>query len=162
MRAAFDRVDVIGEREDRLLIGVVPLHRDLDLTLVAFALEVDEAAVDRILGLVDVRDEVLDATLVVELDGLAVSALVDQFDVQPAREKRGFTQALRDRPRLDVELLEDLGIGKKRDRRSGVLAVELPDDLHIALRNAALELLAIRLPVAPNPRDEPLGERVHD
>src|SRR5213075_1635340 len=97
VRAPLDRVDVVGEREDRLLVGVVPLHRDLDLALVAaLALEVDEVAVDRILRLVDVRDEVLDDALVVELDRLTVSALVDDLDVQTLCEERGLAQALRD------------------------------------------------------------------
>src|ERR687895_811866 len=31
VRAALVSVDVVGEREERLLVGVVPLHRDLDL-----------------------------------------------------------------------------------------------------------------------------------
>jgi LytS/YehU family sensor histidine kinase len=41
--------------------------------------------VDRVLRLVDVRDEVLDAALVVKLDGLALGALVDEPDREPGR-----------------------------------------------------------------------------
>ena len=67
VRAALVRVDVVGEREDRLLVGGVPLHRDLDGALVALALEVDDLLADRLLVLVEVADEVLDAALVVEL-----------------------------------------------------------------------------------------------
>ena len=44
VRAALVRVDVVGEREDRLLVGGVPLHRDLDGALVALALEEDDLA----------------------------------------------------------------------------------------------------------------------
>src|SRR5207237_1438398 len=42
MAAALDRVDVVGERKHRLLIGGVPLHRDLERALLALALERDD------------------------------------------------------------------------------------------------------------------------
>ena len=61
---------------------------------------------------------------------------------------------------FDVELLEDLGVGQEVDRRAGVLG--LADDLDVALRLAARELLAVDLAVAPHLGDEALGERVHD
>ena len=67
VRAALVRVDVVGEREDGLLVGGVPLHRDLDRALLALALEEDDLLLDRVLVLVEVGDEVLDAALVVEL-----------------------------------------------------------------------------------------------
>src|SRR5947208_16017707 len=135
MRASLDGVDVVGEGEDRLLVGGVPLHRHLDGTLLGVSLEVDESLVDRILRLVDVGDEVADAVLVVELDGLSVRALVDELDVQTLREERGLPQPLGNSRRLDVELLEDLGIGQERDRRARRVALRhLPDDLHVAGR----------------------------
>ena len=64
VRAALVRVDVVGEREDGLLVGAVPLHRDLDRALVGLALEEDDLLLDRLLALVEVADEVLDAALV--------------------------------------------------------------------------------------------------
>ena len=64
--AALVGVDVVGEAEDRFLVGGVPLHRDLDLAVVGLALEVDGLAVQRVLVLVEVGDEVDDAALVVE------------------------------------------------------------------------------------------------
>ena len=67
VRAALVRVDVVGEREDGLLVGAVPLHRDLDRALVALAREEDDLLLERVLVLVEVADEVLDAALVVEL-----------------------------------------------------------------------------------------------
>ena len=67
VRAALVRVDVVGEREDGLLVGGVPLQRDLDRALLALALEEDDLLLDRVLVLVEVGDEVLDAALVVEL-----------------------------------------------------------------------------------------------
>ena len=81
VRAALVGVDVVGEREHRLLVGGVPLHRDLDRAVVGLALEEDRLAVQRVLGLVQVLDEVDDAALVVELSLLARAALVDQLDL---------------------------------------------------------------------------------
>ena len=68
VRAALVRVDVVGERVDGVLVGRVPLHRDLDRALVALALEVDDPLVHRVLRGVHVLDEVADPALVVELD----------------------------------------------------------------------------------------------
>ena len=167
MRAALDRVHVVGEGEDRLLVRVVPLHRDLDAALDArrallgLALEVDDVLVDRVLRLVDVRDEVADAALVVELGRLPVGALVDDLDVEAPREERRLAQTLGDRRRVDVELLEDLGVGQEGDRRTGrVVRAHLPDDLHVAGRISALELLPVDLAVAAHLGHEALGERV--
>ena len=63
MGAALMGVDVVREAEDRLLVRGRPLHRDLDLALVAAVLEVDGLAVERVLGLVQVLDEVDDPAL---------------------------------------------------------------------------------------------------
>ena len=163
MRAALDRVDVVGEGEDRLLVGGVPLHRHLDGALLGLALEIDDVLVDRVLGLVDVRDEVADPALVVELDRLAVGPLVDELDVQAFRQERGLAQPLRDRGRVDVELLEDLRVGQEGDRRPGrVVLAHRPDDLHLAGGVAALELLPVDLAVATHLGDQVLGERIDD
>ena len=69
VRAPLVGVDVVGEAEHRLLVGGVPLHRDLDLAVVGLVLEVDGLAVQRVLVLVQVGDEVDDPALV--LEGLA-------------------------------------------------------------------------------------------
>ena len=108
------------------------------------------------------RDEISDAALVVELDGLAAGALVGQDDAQAAREERRLAQPLLQRLGGELHLLEDLGVRKERDRRAGVALVGVADDCDIAVRNAARELLAVHLAVAANFCDQPLGERVHD
>ena len=94
MRAALRRVDVVREREHRLDVRAVPLHRDLDLPVVRLALEVDDVLVNRVLRLVDVRDEVADAALVVELLRLSAGTLVAEDDPQAAREEGGLAQTL--------------------------------------------------------------------
>ncbi len=63
---ALVRVDGVGEGVHRLRVAAVPLHRDLDLVAGTLAGEVDDAGVDRILGPVDVLDEIDQAARVVE------------------------------------------------------------------------------------------------
>ena len=119
MRAALAGVDVVGERVDRLLVGGVPLHRDLGGAFLALAGEEDDLAVDGVLVLVQVGDEVLDPALVLELGGVALAALVDDRDPQSAREEGGLAQALLERVEVEVERLEDVRVRKERDGGPG-------------------------------------------
>ena len=162
MRSTLRRVDVVREREDRLDVRGVPLHRDLDGSLVALALEVDDVLVHRILRLVDVRDEVPDPAFVVELVGPAAGALVAKHDPQPAREECRLAQALEKRRCVELGLLEHLGVGKEGDDRAGLVLRGHADRGHVGRGLASRELLAVDLPVAAHLGDEPLGERVHD
>ena len=125
VRAALVRVDVVGEGEDGLLVGAVPLHRDLDGALGGLALEEDDLLADRLLVLVEVADEVLDAALVLELDAVAARALVGQRDAQDAREEGRLAQALLEDREVEVEALEDLGVGEEAD--GGACVVGLAD-----------------------------------
>ena len=55
-----------------------------------------------------------------------LAALVDDRDLQAAREEGGLAQALLERVEVEVERLEDVGVGQERDGRAGALAaVEL-------------------------------------
>ena len=69
VRAALDRVDVVGEREQVLLVGGVPLQRDLDLADLGLLGEEHDLLVQRLAGAlaVQVLDEVDDAALVLEV-----------------------------------------------------------------------------------------------
>ena len=62
--------------------------------------------------------------------------------------------------RGELRLLEDLAVGQELDR--GAVAFGRADGLHVALRDAARELLPVEHPVAAHLGDEPLGERVDD
>ena len=123
VRAALVRVDVVGEREDRLLVGAVPLHGDLDVALVGLALEEDDLLAERLLVLVEVGDEVLDAALEVELGPLAAGALVGQRDAQAARQVGGLAQALLEDVEVVLDRLEDVGVREPSDRGAGALAL---------------------------------------
>ena len=110
VRAALVRVDVVGERVDRLGVAVVPLQRDLGVDAVLVAAHVDRLLVHRRLVLVQVRDERDDAAFVVELVALAV-ALVVERDEDAAVQERQLAQPLRE----DVEA-EDRRLEHLRDR----------------------------------------------
>ena len=136
-------VDVVGEAEDRFLVGGVPLHRDLDHAVLGLALEVDGLLVQRVLVLVEVGDEVDDSALVVEGVALAGAALVDQLDLQPAGEEGGLAQALGERLVVELDRVgEDLFVGEEFDRGAGLLRrLAL---LQVGQRFAAFVVLASR------------------
>ena len=79
-------------------------------------LEVDGLAVERVLVLVQVVDEVDDPALVVEGLLLAAGALVEELDLEAAGEERRLAHALRERRVVVGDLLEDLGVGREGDR----------------------------------------------
>src|SRR3954471_4690488 len=158
VRAALVRVDVVREREDGLLVGGVPLQRDLDRALVRLALEEDDLLLDRVLALVEVADEVLDAALVLELDAVAAAALVNERDLEPARQERRLAQALLEDREVEVERLEDVGVRREADRGAGLLRRLAPDEVVAWL--PAVELLCPEVPVAADLDLERLAQRV--
>src|SRR4051812_1412832 len=160
MRAALVRVDVVREREDGLLVGGVPLERHLDRALGALALEEHDLLLNRVLALVEVANEVLDAALVLELDAIAAAALVGERDLQAAREEGGLAQALLEDREVEVERLEDVGVRQERDRRAGRLrGLAL---LQVVARRAAVVLLRPGEPVAPDLDLDGLAQSVYD
>ena len=155
------RVDVVREGEDRLHVEAIPLHRDLDGALLFLALEVDDVLVDRVLRRVDVRDEVPDAAVVLELDPLAAGALVGEDDVHALGEERGLAQALGEDLGVPLDpVRENLRVREEAD--DGARALSDPDLLELGLGLPTRELLAVDLAVAMDVGDQPFGERVHD
>ena len=75
----------------------------------------------RVLVLVEVADEVVDAALVLERDLVGRAALVDQLDPQAAGQEGGLAQALGERGEVELDLVEDLEVGQEGDRRPGLL-----------------------------------------
>ena len=128
VRAAINRVDVVGEREDILGIGIVVLERDLDQRAAFLALDVDGPGVEGVLVPVEVPDEGLDATLEVERS-LAVVPLVDEGDPDALGEVGRLPEAFADELERVVGRLEHLGVGHEARRRPapGALGPELAD-----------------------------------
>ena len=159
VRAAFVRVDVVGEGIHRFGVAVVPLQRDLDVDAVLLAVHVDRLVVDRRLVLVQVLHEGVDATLVEELVALAVALVVDG-DRDAAVQEGEFAQTLRQRVEAVVDGLEDQLVRPERDLRSALL--RRAGDFEIALRCAALVLLLVDLPVAPDLEVQLHRQRIDD
>ena len=115
VHAALVRVDRVGERVERLGVAGVPLHRDLDLAVVALRVDVDDLA-DGVLALREVLHEVDQAPVGLE-DVLVrrVLALVDQLDLHALVEERELAQALGEDLAPELQRLdEDLGVGARR------------------------------------------------
>src|SRR5262249_56746539 len=91
VRAALARVDVVREGEYVLLVPLVVLEGDLDLDVAPAALEVQHLGMHRRLVLVDVLDELTDATGIVEGDPLLVP-LVLELDLEPLVEESELAQ----------------------------------------------------------------------
>ena len=128
MRAAVDRVDVIGKAENGFRIAVVVLQSNLHGHAAALGFHVDGLVVQQLLAAVQVLDELGDAAVVLELDALGVAglgvglALVGERDHQALVQEGQFAQALRER----VEIVfgvggEDFAVGSEMDFRAALL-----------------------------------------
>ena len=157
MRAAFVRVDVVGEGVDRLGVAVVPLQRDFGVDAVVLAAHVDRLLVDRRLVLVQMGDERDDAAFVVELVVLPI-ALVVERDQDAAVQERELAQALRQRVEAEDRGLEDLCVGLEGDL--GAAPLGRAGHIERRRRDAALVRLLVDLAVAPDLEIERLRQRV--
>ena len=97
-----------------------------------------------------------------ELVGAAAGSLVAEDDAEPTGQEGRLAQALEKRRGVQLGLLEDLRVGKERDRRARLALGRDAGRLDLRGRLSACELLAVHLSVAAHLRDEPLGERVDD
>ena len=103
MRAAINRVDVVGEAEHRFRIAIVILQRNLHVDFVALGFHVDWLVVQHALATVEVLDELRDAAVVLELGALRLTglgiggALVGQRNEQALVQERHLAQPLRQR-----------------------------------------------------------------
>ena len=128
MRAAIDRVDVVGEAEDRLGVGVVVLQRDLHGHAVALGFHVDRLFVQDLLAAVQMLDELGDAAGVLELcvlgfAGLGVGgALVGQRDLQTLVQEGELAQPLRQGVEVVLGDGEDGLVGQEVDLGAALLA----------------------------------------
>src|SRR5581483_12017885 len=119
VHAALGRGDVVGEAVEPLVIAGVPLHGHFDLGAVLRVVEVDDPLVERLLGGVEVLDEVLDAAgvLVGHLER-RVAPLVAEDDLEALGEERHLPQPLEERLGPELGLLEDRRVGPEGHRRT--------------------------------------------
>ena len=93
-------------------------------------------------------------------DAVGLAALVDQLDLQAAGEEGGLAQPLGQGLEVELDLVEDLGVGLEGDRRTVVLARRPLGE--VGLRLAALVVLRPDVAVGLDFEVQALGERVDD
>ena len=119
MRATIDSVDVVGEAEHGLGVGVVVLQRDLHGDAIALGFHVNRLVVQDVLAAVQMLDELGDTAVVLELGLLRFArllvrgALVGQRDQQALVEERHLAQALRQGVVVVFGDGEDFLVGKE-------------------------------------------------
>ena len=122
VHAALGGGDVVGERVDALVEAGVPLHRDVDLVVVAGLGVGDHPLEQRLLRGVEVLHEVADAAVELEVDREhRVDALVAEADLEALVEERHLAQPLDQGLRAELGLLEDARVGPERDGRAVLL-----------------------------------------
>jgi hypothetical protein len=99
--------NVVGETENALLVGIVPLHRHLDRNILFFAAAVEDGRVEHRLRAIHIFDKGPHTSG--EREALVFSrALVDQHDPHAVIEKRQFAQAPSEDVVVVIHHAEDL------------------------------------------------------
>jgi hypothetical protein len=98
--------------------------------------------------------------VVLELDAVAARAFVGERDLQAAGQERGLAQALLEDREVEVQRLEDLGVGQEADRRPRLLrGLALAQ---VIAGHAAVVLLREDVAVAADLNLQRLAQRVDD
>ncbi len=154
--------DVVRERVQALVEPGVPLQGDLDLATVVGVADVDDGREQRLLGCVQVRDEVDDPAVVPEhLLHRFRGAFVAEDDLEALVEERHLPQPLDQGLRAELDLLHDRRVRPERDRRArpgGITDALQRSDGFAAVDEGDLELAAVALDLEL----EPTRKRVHD
>ena len=129
MRAAVDRVDVVGEAEHRLGVAVVVLQRNFHRDAVALGFHVDGLVMQHLLAAVQMLDELRDAAGVLEVLRACASpvfaiggALVGERDLQALVQEGEFAQPLRQRVVVEFGNGEDALVRQEVDLGAALLA----------------------------------------
>jgi hypothetical protein len=151
--------DVVRVAVHGLLVGVVPLRRNLDRDQAFLALEVEDVRVDRGAAAVQVLHEGGHAALMLEHVAL-VLALVHELDAHARVQERQFPEAFGQPVIREGRVREDRVAGLEADGRAAL--GRRADHRERTERLAHAVLLAMELPVARDRERQRTGERVHD
>ena len=123
MRAAIALRDVVGEAEDRLVVGIVPPHRHLDADAVALGLDIDRRRQKRGLGAVEEAHEGVEPALIHQLLApLAAMAQIGEDDAHAGIEEGELAQAVLQRRVVELDLGEGVGRGQEGDLGAALVA----------------------------------------
>ena len=159
MRAAFNRVDVVGVGVDGFVVAVVVLHGDFRFEIGLDRLEVDDVMEGVFIG-VQMGDELLQAAeIVINLFAWHICPHVAQSDADAGVQEGEFAEAvLQDVPFVFRDG-EDFRIRLEFDGRSRF--GRLADLFQRAGRVAAGEFHLMFIAVAIDREDEPFGEGIN-
>ena len=123
VRAAIALRDVVGEGQHVLVVAVVPPHGDFDRDAVALGADGDRGRDQRLLGAIEVFDELFQAALIHQLLGLDVGvARVGQHDTHAGIQEGQFAQPMLQRAVVELDHGEGVGRGQEGDLGAGLVA----------------------------------------
>ena len=163
VRPAVALRDVVGERQDVLVITVVPFERDVDADAVAHRRDGDRLREQGSFRAVEIFDEGGDPALVIKLvlDALLVPSIgEDQAD---ARIQEGeLAEAMLEPLEVEFDDLEGLRARQERDLGALLAVRRRADDFQRRFGVAMAEAHEMLFALAPDGKIEPLAERVDD
>ena len=159
MGSAVDGVDVVDERESRLVVAVVVLEGDLDVRRVPLGVQRNGGFEQHVRALVEVLDELHDSAGVMIGLGEAI-AFVLEADRDAGVEEGEFLQPAGHRLLVEGGGFHDRPVRLEpcvRTRR-----IRRANDLEGGDGSAPLVALKVLVTVSEDPYLEPFGEGVHD
>ncbi len=163
MRAAIALRDVVRERQDVLVITVVPFEGDIDADAVAHRRDGDRFGKQGALGAVEPLHESADSPLVIELvlHALVMSS-VGQHQPDARVEEGELAVAMLELLEIEIDDLEGVGAGEEGDAGALLAFGCRANDLQRRLGLAVAEAHEMLLAVAPDGEVEPFAKRVDD
>ena len=157
MRAAVALGNVVGEAEDVLLVGVIPLHGHFHGDAV-FPVELEvEYLIERGLAPVEVGDEGTETAFVLK-DILVAGALVLQVDAHAGVQEAQLAQPLRQDVVVELDIGE--GLGRRPEVNRGAGAVRGAHRIQRLFRHAVAVTLLIHVAVAADGQLQGFGQGV--
>ena len=163
MESALVCVDVVSEGDDVFAVSVCVLQRDLYRVALLLGLVVEDGRVDRILVLVEVGYEFLDAALKVEVIlALRADSLVSEVDGETLVEESHLAESSLQCLVVVDCLVEDLAVRPELCLGSGLACLVFAYYLELCGAFASEVLLLIDLVVASYLHDHVCRKRVND
>src|SRR5207249_5427576 len=159
VRSAFVGIDIVGKREDLLLVSVVVLHRNLKLDAFAHTFEIDHLVVEQCFVLVKVLDERDDAAGIVKLV-LLFRPLVFDGDQYAFVQESQFAQPLGEDIKAEFRCLENVRV--RLEIHSCSAAIGMAGHLKRSGGRTSFVALNVDLTATPNLQIHPFGKRIDD
>ncbi len=155
--------DVVGERQDVLVIGIIPFESDVDADPVADRGNGDRLGEQRRLGAVEILHERGDSALVIELmlHPLLVAG-VGEKHADAGVEEGKLAVAVLEPFEIVFGDFERVGAGQEGDPCALLAVGRRADDLQRRFGFAVAEAHEMLLAVTPDGQVEPFAERVDD